>query len=425
MPSLLASLQKHDLGHLRIVAGLWGLELDSDAATEELSASILDPELVTELIESLPPEARAALDALIARNGRLPWAEFARRFGEVREMGAAKRDREQPHLHPVSPAEVLFYRALLARAFFDTPGGPQEYAYIPEDLFIVIHRGEKIKKDSVLSVVNLEPPGRPATPAERGLEILAGDHLLDDAVTLLAALRMGITPSAMTLPLDVVLDFLKAVDLIKDDAPQPEPVRRFLEAPRAEAMKLLFEAWQSSETFNELRQLPGLVFEGEWSNQPLPARRFLLDLLEAIPKDKWWSLPSFIRAVKEKYADYQRPAGDYDSWFIKRESDGVYLRGFACWDEVDGALVKYFIGGVLHWLGRIDLSMVEGAKEPTAFRLTAPDSRLPQPETGRIAIASSGRISIPRLAPRAVRYQVARFCEWDEPKADEYRYSIT
>ena len=34
-------------------------------------------------------------------------------------------------------------------------------------------------------------------------------------------------------------------------------------------------------------------------------------------------------------------------------------------------------------------------------------------------------ISIPRLAPRVVRYQVSRFCEWDEPKEDVYRYRIS
>ncbi len=431
MPSLLASLQKQDLGHLRIVAELWGLELDSgeaDAAAEELAASIFDPELVAELIESLPPEARAALDALITQDGRLPWAEFTRRFGEIREMGAAKRDREQPHLRPVSPAEMLYYRALLARAFFDTPGGPREFAYIPEDLVMAIHRGEKIKKvpaGSALSVVNAEPLGRPAAPAERGREILANDHLLDDATTLLAAMRVGLAPPVMTIPPMAAREFLAAAGLISDHEPRPEAVRRFLETPRAEAIKLLHDSWQTSEVFNELRQLPGLIFEGEWSNQPLPARRFLLDLLEVIPKGKWWSLPAFVRAVKEKHADFQRPAGDYDSWFIKRESDGMYLRGFVHWDEVDGALVRYFITRILHWLGMADLSMPEGANMPTAFRLTAPDSRISHPENERIAIASSGRISVPRLVPRAVRYQLARFCEWDEPKADEYRYSIT
>lgn len=425
MPGLLASLQPHDLGHLRIVAELWGLELDSGeagAAAEKLAASILDPEPAAELIESLPPEARAALDALISNRGRLPWADFARRFGEVREMGAAKRDREQPHLHPISPAEILFYRALLARAFFDAPGGPQEFAYIPEDLLAVINREGR---EEPQGEKRPEPPGRAATPAERGREIPANDDLLDDAATLLAALRMDITPPAMTVPADVLRELLAAAGLIRNGSPQPEPVRKFLEAPRLEAMKLLFESWQSNESFNELRQLPGLIFEGEWTNQPLAARKVLLDLLETVPTGKWWSLPAFVRAVKEKHADFQRPAGDYDSWFIRRTSDGTYLRGFACWDEVDGALVRYFITGILHWLGMVDLSMPEGAKEPAAFRLTTPDSRISNPENGRLAITSSGRISVPRLAPRAVRYQVARFCEWDEPKADEYRYSVT
>ncbi len=54
------------------------------------------------------------------------------------------------------------------------------------------------------------------------------------------------------------------------------------------------------------------------------------------------------------------PAGDYDSWFIKRASDGQYLRGFAHWEEVDGALIKYFITDILHWLGQVDLSAAEG-----------------------------------------------------------------
>ncbi len=90
----------------------------------------------------------------------------------------------------------------------------------------------------------------------------------------------------------------------------------------------MFNAWLESNNFNELRQIPSLVCEGEWDNQPLATREFLLNLLEAVPDNKWWSLPVFIRAIKEKYPDFQRPAGDYDSWFIKRIADGVYLRGF-------------------------------------------------------------------------------------------------
>ncbi len=34
-------------------------------------------------------------------------------------------------------------------------------------------------------------------------------------------------------------------------------------------------------------------------------------------------------------------------------------------------------------------------------------------------------MDVPRLLPRAARYQIARFCEWGEEKEDEYRYRIT
>ncbi len=187
MPDLLTSLQKHDLGHLRILAELWGLELDStdiESAAKELSASLLNPDLLAETLEILPPEAKTALTALTDNSGRIPWVEFKRRYGEIREMGAGKRDREKPHLNPISPAETLFYRGLLARAFFDTSNGPQEFAYIPDDLFELIKVEEGKKSTS-------EPLGRPALPREKTKSYPATDRILDNATTLLAALRMG------------------------------------------------------------------------------------------------------------------------------------------------------------------------------------------------------------------------------------------
>jgi len=42
-----------------------------------------------------------------------------------------------------------------------------------------------------------------------------------------------------------------------------------------------------------------------------------------------------------------------------------------------------------------------------------------------MTVASNGKISIPRDVPRVVRYQVARFCEWDEPRKDIYNYHIS
>jgi hypothetical protein len=436
MPDLYASLHDCDIGHLRAVAMLWGVELsasETEAVRRELSAALLDPELGREIVASLPAEARQALNALAASGGKILWAAFVRRFGEVREVGPARRDREQVYLNPISAAETLFYRALLARAFFDAPGGPQEFAYIPEDLLgLAGGEAEAIHEAPLPPAASPEPLGRPASPKEREHPLPPFDRLLDDAATLLAALRMNIDPPAVGAPLEVVRGLLQTAGILAGNDLQAEKARAFLETPRPQALAMLFEAWAASDTFNEMRHLPGLVCEGEWTNQPLAARQFILGLLERIPQGKWWSLPAFVRAVKEKFPDFQRPAGEYDSWFIKRAADGAYLRGFDSWDEVDGALIRYLVTGPLYWLGRVDLAAPEGSEAVTAFCLRGKVENQPSQvraaaleAKGKLTVTSGGRITVPRLFPRPVRYQIARFCEWEQAGAEEYHYRVT
>ncbi len=226
---------------------------------------------------------------------------------------------------------------------------------------------------------------------------------------------------------------LHAAKILKKNIPQAEAVKRFLEARRFEALSLLVEAWKTSTTFDELRLIPSIICEGEWKNDPRTARQTLLNFLNAIPQNQWWSFPAFLRDLKLKHPDFQRPAGDYDSWFIKRASDGQYLRGFACWDSVDGALVRFVIQ-IMHWLGLADLAAPEDGKEFTAFRLTLNVQRVTLNETGKIVISSNGKITVPRNASRAVRYQIARFCEWDddgraakhiETNGDDFIYHVS
>jgi hypothetical protein len=313
----------------------------------------------------------------------------------------------------------LFYRALLARAFFDTDKGPQEFAYLPDDLLpmVLSNFPEELP-------VPAQPAGRRARPAERGHILPATDRILDDATTLLAAIRVGQAP-----PLDGVLQgLLSEAGLLTKKALQAKTVKTFLESPRTEALNMLVDAWRTSLSFNELRLIPGLICEGEWINDPLPTRQFVLNLLSAIPKGTWWSLDSFVAAVKASYPDFERPAGDYDSWFIRSTDQGRYLRGFADWEAVDGALIRFLITGVMHRLGMLDLASPADGMEPTSFRI--PDMRtrasgFPTAENGKLHIATGGAITAPRPVPRAVRYQLARFCEWDHDRPDEYRYHVT
>ena len=403
------------------MADFWGLELesaDANSARDELCASLLDLEAVSETLETLPADAASAIKELVKSEGKLEWAVFARKYGDIREMGAGKRDRERPHLKPASISEILVYRGLLAKAFFDSDKGSQEFAYIPEDLLeIIVEAGVA----DMPPAPTREALGRLATPVEKAFEIPATDHILDDATTLLAALR--IADSSRSRFKQDLQSLLETAGLVKGTGLHPEAVKKFLAASRTDASSMLYDSWLNSTVFDELRLMPGIICEGEWRNQPQVTREFLVNLIHDVPPGKWWSIPAFIKAIKEKYPDFQRPAGDYDSWFIKRESDGNYLRGFAYWDAVDGALVKYVIQ-TLHWLGRVDLAAPEEGREATAFFLRSSFNETKE-ERGKMVVSSNGKITISRAFSRAVRYQLARFCEWDEPKGDDYLYRVT
>lgn len=394
-----------------------------EEAAIELARYMLDPVLGRDVILSLPAQARSALEALLEARGRLPWAIFIRRFGGIRPIGAGHRDREQVHLESISPVEVLVYHSLVENAFFDTPTGLQEFAYIPTDLLPIIQQvagafPQKQKKEIWDPI-----PGRPATSREIHHVLIATGFLLDDAVTLLAALRMGITPQPLEIPINVVGDFLRSAELLTGNKLSPSKVKDFLEMPPSSALDLLADAWQAADSFNELRQLPGLLFEGEWNNSPHTTRQILLGFLDSIPRDRWWSLPAFVNHIYKVFPDFQRPSGDYDSWFIKRNADGVFLRGFETWDEVDGALIRYIITGPMHWLGKVDLASTGEGGVVTAFRrrMHPPERK----ETARLSVSSNGTIIIPRQVPRQIRYQVSRFCDWHPGRQQNYHFQVT
>jgi hypothetical protein len=444
MPALEKTLPKDDLGYLKIVASFWGVELTSDApaqAAEELSAALCDAELLEEVVGVLPDEAQTALGALADSGGRLSWETFTRRFGELREIGPGKRDREKPHLRPVSATETLWYRALLARAFFETERGPQEFAFIPDDLlealaFIGFKSEEPPQQPAPPKALIPEDKslGRPATPAEKTHIQTASDGILEEITTLLAAIRTNRPIPVLNLHQPFALDLLTACRILNrsnaenDPDPQagnlnPESLKRFFESTRAEALSLFTEAWRGSPDIDELRQHPDLLCEGGWRNDPLRTRTFLLDLLSLIPKNQWWSLAALLRDLKAASPDFQRSGGEYDTWFIKRRADGLYLRGFEHWDEVEAALLRYIVQ-ILHWLGLADVASAQENGPLTAFRLPAQAEI--REENGKITVTSNGRISVPRLTPRSVRYQVARFCEWEEQKTgSDYHYRVT
>jgi hypothetical protein len=440
MPNLRTTFTNHDLGFLKIIAEHWGIELhapDQKTALDHLVSLMLDVELLQEVVETLPVEAQAAFNTLLEQGGRMEWARFSRLFGTIREMGAGRRDRSRPDLQPSSAAESLWYHGLVGRGFFDSAGGPQEMVYIPDDLLLLLP--ERRAGQSA-------PVGRRAAASEHAFEIKVNDWILDDVCTLLAWIRSGLAdeqPLSLQQPLPWAIKVTNhpalsaitgAAELLSANKEiNTDLVKEFLEAGRGEALIQLAQSWLYSNDCDDLRHLPNLIFEGEWSNNPLRTRRAIMDLIAAIPEGSWWSLTGFIAGVKAAQPDFQRTAGEYDSWYIRDRRTGEYLQGFENWGAVDGALLHYLITGPLFWLGLLDLAASTENAPVSAFRKSSwwqpllegsPPPGLPT-EDETLLISSDARLRAPRLVPRPARYQVARFARWEDAGPDAYRYRIT
>ncbi len=433
MIDLFHTLQNGDMGFYKMVANAWNLELeapDAPSALQMLCKAILNGPLIEEMLSVMPQDAMRALQNLLDNDGLLPWAQFCNRFGEVRVMGPAKRDRIRPDLHPETTAEYLWYRGLIGKAFFQITTEPQEYAFIPEDLipFLI-----------TLSSDGSQPLGRAATPREMAISIPVNDSILDECTTWLTALRCGYPVEAfpaafLELPPAFLSQLLVSVNILEEDLSiNPITARNFLEEERDMALAQLVDGWMKSSFVNELRLLPHLSFEGNWINRPKEARQHILEWVSTLPEGEWWSIASLISAIKEQYPDFQRPAGDYDSWFILEKETSEYLRGRVHWDKVDGALLRFVICGPMHWLGLVELAKPGDTAQPAAFRVShwaqklwhgSPPDGIP-PEDKPVIVNMDGRLRLNQLTPRAVRYQVGRFTEWEIRKSSEYIYRIT
>lgn len=431
MPTLAQSLEGQDFGHYQIVAEAWGIELhakDVREAIQQLSKRL--PSQVSAQWVELPSKLQNALTDLALRGGKLAWTQFIRDYGDVRDMGPGRRDKEQPHRHPISVAEMLWYRALIGRAFLDTVSGLQEFAFVPDDLLALLPK---------IEVAFVETYGRAARPEEYAYEIPANDHILDEACTLLAGLRVGLSEAELQaaedwrMPIPVLKALLAATKIIDSSAkPNSEATRRFLEATRGEALANLAHAWLTSSEVNDLRLMPGLLAEGGWENDPLATRQKAIVFARNTPADQWMSVSAMIQDIKTKNPDFQRPAGDYDSWYLRNVLTHEYLRGFEHWDAVDGALIAYIIRGPLHWLGFIDLAAAAPGKPATAYRWSRwaqalLDGKVPgglKFEGSRLKVDSRGGVFAPALTPRTIRYVVSRFTDWLPKQKDAYRYQI-
>jgi len=455
MRNLQLTLQEDtDAALLPTLAKVWKATitgLDVAGSIPVLSAAMLDQARAEAVWDGLTDEGRGALQMLTGSGGKMPKAMFTRVFGDIRKMGAAQIEREKPLQNPASVAEGLYYRGLIAEAFEQADTGPRVVVYVPDDLA----RALPLRKTSYSNLEESTHSDTEDTPTVESLEDVqhiqqADTSVVDDMTTLLAYLQLAnpmVAGDMLALgdraalrnyllkPNDERIIFLFGVgisaDLIEIQAgkayPKRAEARRWLSAGRAAQVKMLAEGWHGSTLYRDLWHVVGLHPDpgGELDEYDAAvARDTVLELMKnLVPKQEWWSLEVFIIAVKELDPDFQRPGGDYDSWYI-RNDENEYLKGFESWDAVEGALLEFYVTGPMHWLGLVDRA--EDAARLTAYgRAFLGQSAWPNPADpeDKITVKDDGTLLISRKVTRVDRFQAARFTSWVSA-GDPYVYRL-
>lgn len=455
MKNLRQCLIDCDMAMLRAIAQKRGIELESNRRREvvgQLAKALVQPESMAEALERLEPQEREALESLVSEGGRKKLHLFVRRYGEIRAFGPGRLERERPWEDPVSTAEGLWYAGLIYKAFDEVSGKtrqgqPSEFVFVPRDFLPLLPEVEKKPPSFVV-----ETASPPSATREGGLS------LVQDTCTFLSYLQnenvKPLKDDSLT-PRDaegITKRFLIEEDnterlaflhhlcqrlglvhlserLLKPDPPQ---AKRWLKAPRAEQLSALQEAWRDDADWNELWRVKSLRCEPTgWRNDPLLARKRILERLAKCPPEQWLSLASFTEAIKESDPDFQRPDGDYTSWYIREVATGQYLMGFEHWDQVEGALIAHLVTKPLHWLGITSLGYdAEGALH--SFTITPwgaaflglPAEMPAEAASPPIVVRPDFTVLAPAGGSLYDRFQLERFAAW-QSSGDPYVYRIT
>jgi hypothetical protein len=405
------------------------------------------------------------LSALQASGGWMETPRFARRFGLVRPMGPGRLARECPWEAPANVAEALWYRGLVFRGFRPATDGVVEVFYVPEDLLALLPSPPTpdpfpalaateapphvigVEADLVEDVFNtlvyvrrrplqLDAVGELAAHDWQAINALCVQPLPDD--------QLPATPAAGS-RLAFLVYICRAAGLITQHGSRltvsRDPARAWLQASPDQRLLDLQVAWRDDDDWNDLHHVPTLKLRPTgWRNDPRLARQAVLRVLSACQPLTWYRLSDLVAAIKTGDPDFQRPDGDYSSWYVYDQTDQPLI-GFEHWEAVEGALICYLGTHPLHWLGVLDLGGEADDAPVTVCRVSAAGARLINPMTasngeplGDAAGATAGEgfsmrddflVQVTADASLYDRFQLARFADRVERAGDAVVYRIS
>lgn len=450
MPTTAQMLAEYPDILLHALAEMRGALIESAETREQaidlLAAQLTDPTSVQMAYQEMvdyAPQVKDAIQMLLRAHGEVVEAQFSREFGAIRQMGPARLERETPWLYPESVAELLYYNGLIGRAFKGAGQHAHTIIYIPSDAAPWLPHPQ--------SDLTTGLPLKPSPPPSPSRTLLADDAFLQDAGTLLGFLyneRLRLTSAGphpedvdrlvqrlqipfnngdadLNVRLALLLHVANRLGWLRREGEliqlTQNPVAAFLEKTRAEQRRMLFDAWRNSPDWNDLCRTPELecVEAGLWQNDPLQTRSAILRLFGCLQPGAWYLQSNLLEAIRAAEPDFQRPTGDYETWYIRKSSTQEFLKGFERWDEVEGALLRFLIRGPLHWLAALDLAE-PGAGRGLLLSLSAwgaqwlgHDSPAPVEQVhNQVILKEDFTVTLESGVSLADRFRVERFAQW-------------
>lgn len=458
---------------LQVIAELRGAFLDTGdnrrEAVDLLAVQTSDPTSVLmayQEVVDFHPQAQAAMDMLLGEGGEVVEAQFSREFGSVRQMGPAKLEREQPWHAPESVAELLYYYGLLGRGFKGAGQNAHTYVYIPKDVIPWLPKPAASDQEAGLPAIPVPAPPIARILVDEGLFLEdigtligflhteglrmteQGPHAEDVARLLERLQTVGLAlpptgtgadsagPSLEDVRLALLLHLANRLGLLRRDGElvrlNGNRVHTFLSQSYHEQWTALWEGWRTSPDWNDLLRTPGLDCSGgNWRNDPQRTREVVIGLLARLQPGLWYSQADVIDAIKEAAPDFQRPTGDYDSWYIRDSSTKEFLKGFDNWDRVEGALLRFLFVGPLSWLRVVALAEPSAGDDlllsisPAGVVWLGHSQSAPEePARSPFVVADDFSVQVPFGTPIGDRFRVERFAQW-QSSYPYFRYQIS
>ncbi len=451
LPKLKQSLLHQDKKQLEIIASLWSVKPDETSliyTAEDLSSVISDSKKLMEMLQNSPQGVVDCIAYLIRHGGQSDPAVFEKNYGSIRVMGLERMEKEKPWLSPSSSTEWLYYRGIIFHEVLNQKERLKETWFIPEDLIPYLK--------------NLYPPGvvqadaserqfisRPASPEEVDKIIPSGDSILELVCLILAAIRCGKPVNALypvfgeeqTKFAEILLN--SAGILSASNEADPEKARSHLQHSRFAALLELCITWRKTDLIDEMQTIPDLIPDRQAVYSIQKARGEIVKALLQLSAGVWWSLSGFIASMEKERTDFLHEQGLPDTWLFRNTGKDPFFNNSSQWFQIEGALIRYILLGPFVWLGIVDCALEKnhGDEHIGAFRITSAGSVLlremlldeltdeylnQKNNEGDIpSISIDGKIVTGKAVPRLLRYQIARFCEWEKIEKDRFTFRVS